>query len=328
MGETRFFHLIYGGVHELSSNPFPYERDLQDLFQTHLRALTGIDFLASEHSTGQRHSRRIDTLGIDEAGRPVVIEYKRSQDENVINQGLDYLDWLEDHQAEFRELVRDTLGDQREVDFGNPRLLCVANEFPRQDQVAARNSRRRIDLVRYRRYGDGFITLEWVCGGEARPPVRKAVAPKPQPALPDYSEYKNWNKIDEKTRDLFRKLEASMTSLGTVRPDAVKHYISFKCTAAPDNRQPVIAYVRLRIRDGLRVLIYETHVRDIPLEDGFTRLYDRGRMREIIIRDEEHIRKAEPLLRTAYDSLSEHGGSPVRSAAARKAWATRQRGRE
>ena len=182
-------------------------------------------------------------------------------------------------------------------------------------------------MVRYRRFGDDFITLEWVCSGEARPPVKKAVPPKPQPALPNYSEYKNWNKTDEKTRDLFRKLETSMTSLlGKVRPDAFKHYVSFKCTAAPGDRPPVIAYVRLRVRDGLRVLIYETHVRDIPLEDGFTRPYDRGRMREIIIRDEEHIRKAAPLLRAAYDSLSEHGGSPVRSAAARKAWATRQRG--
>ena len=345
MGDVRFFHEIYGNVHELPSNPFPYERGLQDFFEKHLRALTGIDFLASEYSTGQLHGRRIDTVGIDKAGRPVVVEYKRRQDENVINQGLDYLAWLEDHQAEFRELVGRRLGDGRvaDVDFGTPRLLCIAGQFMRQDEIAAQNSRRRIELLRYRRYGDAYVALEWVYGGgEVAPPPRPAVSPArtagkkkitppPQPvgpsartADPDYSVYEPWNKTSEETRTLFRKLKTLVESLGNVRTDAFKSEMSFKCMAAPGNRPPVVAYVHLRIRGGLRVLVYETHVRDIPLEDGFTRPYDRGKCREIIIRDGEHIRRAEPLLRAAYDSLSEHGDSPTRSAAARKAWATRR----
>ena len=72
MDAVRFFHETSGDIRELPSNPFPYERGLQEFFEKHLRALTGIDILASEYSTGQRHSRRIDTLGIDAAGRPVV----------------------------------------------------------------------------------------------------------------------------------------------------------------------------------------------------------------------------------------------------------------
>ena len=32
--------------------------------------------------------------GIDENCSPVIIEYKRALNENVINQGLFYLDWL------------------------------------------------------------------------------------------------------------------------------------------------------------------------------------------------------------------------------------------
>ena len=345
MGDVRFFHEIYGNVHELPSNPFPYERGLQEFFEKHLRALTGIDFLASEYSTGQRHGRRIDTVGIDEAGWPVVVEYKRRQDENVINQGLDYLDWLEDHQAEFRELVHKKLGDGRDVDFRTPRLLCIASEFLRQDKVAARNSRRRIELLRYRRYGDAYVALEWVYGGEeAAPAPRPAVSPArtagkekitpaPKPAGssartagedPDYSVYEPWNKTSEEIRTLFRELKTLVESLGSVRTDAFKKEMSFKCMAAPGNKPPVVAYVHLRIRAGLRVLVWETHVRDIPLEDDFTRPCARGRMREITIRNEEHIRRAEPLLRATYDSLSEHGDSPARSTAARKAWASRR----
>ena len=213
---------------------------------------------------------------------------------------------------------------------------------PGQDEVAAQNSRRRIELLRYRRYGDAFMSLEWVHGDApaTTPAVSRAptgakaeVTPAPDPARtpastgseePDYSVYEPWNKSRKETRALFRKLKTLVESLGSVRTDAFKSEISFQCMAAPGNRPPVIAYVHLRIQNGLRVLVYETHVRDIPVEEGFTRPYARGLMREIAIRDGEHIRKAEPLLRAAYDSLSEHGDSPTRSAAARKAWTTRR----
>ena len=257
MSNIRFFHEIYGNVHELpDEGTFPYERGMQEFFEKHLRTLTGIDFLDSEYSTGQRHSRRIDTLGIDEAGRPVVIEYKRHQDENVINQGLDYLAWLEDHQAEFRELVRERFGDGRvaDIDFGTPRLLCIAADFLRQDQIAAQNSRRRVDLLRYRRYGDAYVALEWVYGPEAvKPPPRPTVPPRraaskeqtavaPYPVqppvqppprvgdeVPDLPRYPPWNKTDEATRDLFRRLETLVKSLGNVKTDVFPSEISFKC---------------------------------------------------------------------------------------------------
>ena len=142
-----------------------------------MRTLIGVEFLASEYSTGQRHSRRSHTLGIDGAGRPLVVEYKRRRDENLITQGLDYVAWLEDHQAEIRELVREKLRVERvmSVDFATPRLLCVAAESPRQDQIAAKNGRRRVELLRYRCYGEDYVALEWVCGGET-------IDPAPEPA--------------------------------------------------------------------------------------------------------------------------------------------------
>ena len=328
MATIRFFHERDGNVHELPDRgAFPYERELQEFFEMHLRTLIGVEFLASEYSTGERHSRRIDTLGIDGAGRPVVVEYKRRRDENVINQGLDYVAWLEDHQAEFREIVREKLGVGRVtgIDFRTPRLLCVAGEFPRQDRIAAENSRRRVELLRYRRYGDAHVAVEWVYGGELidsasnqAAPLRRttgeeraSVAPRlprsPAPGTgedPDYSVCPDWVKASEETRTLFRELKTLVDQLGEVRTDPVATGVSFKCMAAAGNRMHVIAHVYLRVRSGLRVLIHEDLVRDIPLEDGFTRPSTGGPYREIVIRDREQIRMAEPLLHAAYDSLS------------------------
>ena len=325
MAAPRLFQGISDNLRELpEQGPFRSERELQEFFETHMHTLTGVEFLESEYSTGQRHRRRIDTLGIDDAGRPVVVEYKRRQDENVINQGLDYLAWLDDHQAEFREIVRKRLGDGRVagIDFTAPRLLCIAAGFPRQDKIAAENSRRRIDLLVYRRFGDAFVALEWAHGGEPPAPdgtLRKdshARHPSTAPGVaggdaPDYSRYKNWDKISEETRTLFRELEEIAKSIGPVRTDPSRNVLSIKCIAAPGDKPRVIAFVHLRTRAGIRLHIHGKHLSHIPLENGFTRPIDRG-YREVAIRDREHIRKAEPLLRAAYDNLSKHGHSPRR----------------
>src|SRR5438477_4416999 len=86
------------------------EKGLQAFAESNLPTLFGVRFIASEFSTGGRHHGRIDTLGIDEDGSPVVIEYKHLENENVINQGLFYLDWLTDHRGDFERLAERKLG--------------------------------------------------------------------------------------------------------------------------------------------------------------------------------------------------------------------------
>ena len=108
------------------------ERSLQALIESNLDEMLGIRFLATEHSTGAKHGGRIDTLGLDENDCPVIIEYKRAVSENVINQGLFYLDWLNDHQADFRWLVMEKLGKAvaESIDWSGTRL-CASQAISR-----------------------------------------------------------------------------------------------------------------------------------------------------------------------------------------------------
>lgn len=124
--------------------------------ESNLQTLLGICFLATEFSTGKVHGGRIDTLRLDENNSPVIIEYKRSLGENVINQGLYYLDWLMDHQADFKWLVMEQLDAEvaTEIDWSTPRLLCVAAYFTKFDRHAVQQIQRHIELLRYRRFGD------------------------------------------------------------------------------------------------------------------------------------------------------------------------------
>jgi RecB family endonuclease NucS len=84
---------------QIKSAQFSKERDLQKLFEANLETLLGVRFIGSEFTTGDRQRGHIDTLGIDQDGYPTIIEYKKSSKENVINQGLFYLDWLIDYKG-------------------------------------------------------------------------------------------------------------------------------------------------------------------------------------------------------------------------------------
>lgn len=88
MGDIKLFRLSAGSAVEVAAGRPGLEKSLQNLAEANLETLLGVRFLATEHSTGKKHSGRIDTLGIDENGCPVIIEYKRTLNQNVINQGL------------------------------------------------------------------------------------------------------------------------------------------------------------------------------------------------------------------------------------------------
>lgn len=99
----------------------------------------------------------------------MIVEYKRYSNENVINQGLFYLDWLLDHKADFRLLVMDKLGKEAadKIEWSGTRLLCIAADFTRYDEHAVAQINRNIELIRYKLFGDDLLLLELVNGASA-----------------------------------------------------------------------------------------------------------------------------------------------------------------
>lgn len=164
MSDIQLFRLHEGTVTELSSEAASLEKQLQALIESHMETLLGVRFLASEYATGKTHRGRIDSLGLDENGCPVILEYKRHSHENVMSQGLFYLDWLMDHQAEFRWLVMEKLGKDiaDHVEWAGTRLLCIASDFTRYDVHAVQQIPRNIELIRYKLFGDDLMLLELV----------------------------------------------------------------------------------------------------------------------------------------------------------------------
>lgn len=147
-------------LNQITLSSFENEKEFQTVFEKHLETLLGIRFIATEFVTGNRQRGRIDTLGIDQDGSPVIIEYKHKSNENVINQGLYYLVWLMDHKGDFQIALQNKYSDKYEVDWGNPRVLLIAEKFSEYDKCAVNRMGGNIELWIYRYYDKGIIFLE------------------------------------------------------------------------------------------------------------------------------------------------------------------------
>lgn len=169
MSDIKLFRYANESATELTGKSVAIEKTLQKLIESQMETFLGVRFLATEYSTGNKFRGRIDSLGLDENGCPVIVEYKRHSNENVINQGLFYLDWLLDHKAEFRLLVMDVLGTDEAggIEWSGTRLLCIAADFTRYDEHAVAQINRNIELIRYKLFGDDLLLLELVNGASA-----------------------------------------------------------------------------------------------------------------------------------------------------------------
>lgn len=167
MSDLKLFKTANDTVAELSGGAVALERSLQLLFEKNLDALLGVRFLASELVC---EGGRMDTIGIDENRSPVIIEYKRATNENVINQGLFYLNWLMGHRKDFEWLVLRRFGmeEAQKVDWSGPRLICIAGDFTKYDEHAVRQMDRNIDLIRYRKFEGDLLLLEQLTAATAR----------------------------------------------------------------------------------------------------------------------------------------------------------------
>jgi predicted transport protein len=314
MSDVKLFKIDDDLVHELTGQALQVEKSLQMLFEANLEQLLGIRFLATEHSTGSVHGGRIDTLGLDEDDCPVIIEFKRAVNENVINQGLFYLDWLMDHRKEFQWLVMEKLGPEiaKEVDWSAPRLICIAGDFTRYDQHAVKQIARNIELIRYRRFDTGLLMLELVHApkqAKSTPPLTSSTESQTisasaeelteDPYLSSRIDYK-LRRSDPDLRDLFEAVRQYLVGLGDdVQVKELKYYIAFKrlknftCAEIYPQAKVVTLYLRL---DPSSVELEEGFSRDVTKIGHF----GTGNL-ELSLNNMDDFAKAQPFLRRAYE---------------------------
>jgi predicted transport protein len=156
---------VEGKLAQIQQQPLAKEKELQQLVEANSLELLDVFVLESEYSTTS--GGRIDTLGVDRNGAPVIIEYKKNQNDNVINQALSYRKWLTAQKPEFFEmLIRKRLSNDIATlinpDWKRPRIICIAENFSKFDIDTADVLLPvfRVELMKYRIYEGGIFHLE------------------------------------------------------------------------------------------------------------------------------------------------------------------------
>ena len=308
LSDLKLFRIDGKQATEVPGTSMALEKPLQALIETNMEALFGVRFIASEYSTGKKHGGRIDSLGLDENGSPTIFEYKRATNQNVINQGLFYLDWLLDHRAEFQLLVMQRLGNDAAdtIDWSNPRLVCVAGDFTRYDEHAVLQINRSIELVRYRDYGGELLALELLTSTEAKATAAgqpAAVNLKPpgskQPSEKTVTELHQ--QAPQALKELYDTLEQHLLGLGDdVVKKVNKNYYAFRrlknfaCVEVHPQSQKLLVYVKSTADPDVLVPGFTRDVTNIGH-------FGTGNL-EISIDSSEDLEQAKPLVQASYEA--------------------------
>jgi predicted transport protein len=203
-----------GTLNKVKLSSFPKEKSLQNLIEKNLFETLDLHFLASEYPTSQ--GGRIDTLAVDSNGAPVIIEYKLTKNENVINQSLSYLRWLKAQKVEFFEMLvmkkldKETSNNLK-IDWKNPRVICIAESYSKFDIDTVEVIPIRLELFQYRYYEGGILSLEPVNVKETSEKIETVYPPD------DFI-----SKLFQNMKDLILQIDENITERKT------KYYIAFR----------------------------------------------------------------------------------------------------
>ncbi len=221
-----------GKLKKLKTIPAEKEKNLQKLIEENLDEVLGMQFLATEYTT--TFGGRIDTLAVDYNGAPVIIEYKRNKNDNVINQALSYLRWLQAQKKEFFEmLILKKVGQETvqkiSIDWKNPRVVCIAESYSKFDIDTVEIIPMRIELFKYRYYDEGIFSLEPLGVSEQKAKsdsITKIEKPTIDTSIDDLIV-----KANTRTKRLFEDIRARIFELDeNIKEKATTSYVAYRVT--------------------------------------------------------------------------------------------------
>jgi len=299
MAEIKLFR--YGqSVQELKSSSATLEKEIQKVIENNMYEFFGVNFLQSEWSVDNGR-RRMDSIGIDENNCPVIFEYKCHSNENVINQGLYYLNWLLEHKADYKLLVLDKMGKKLadEIDWSMPRVICIAGDFNKYDEEAINLINRNISLIRYTKFDKDLLMFELLNTNTVAPmKVDEPTNEKQTNVKYNLTTFEEqYNKAPNAMREIFNELNEYALSLGDdVSESVLKLYKAFK---------KIKNFATMEIYQSKILLNIKLNPDDFKLDDELRDVREIGHWGcgdlELVIKNKNQIDKAKELLRKSYE---------------------------
>ena len=286
---------------------FSAEKDLQALIEKNLQTVFGCRFVASEFPTGATHAGRIDTLALSEDNNPVIVEYKKVESSDLINQSLFYLSWIRDHLGDFTIAAQKELGADVVVDASDVRVICLAPNYKKYDLHAVQVMGANLELWTYRLFKNDSLYLEEVFQksvATAASPVGKPLTVGQKAALSrktgSYTIDQHFKGKPTRMQDLARSVQEFLLGLdSSIEEVPKKYYVAYKISqniaCMEIQKQRVLLYVKL---DPKKIEMPKKIARDVT-NIGH---YGTGAL-ELSVRAPQDIWVVKPLLEQAYQKI-------------------------
>jgi predicted transport protein len=217
----------------IKEKPFRLEKDIQDLTESNLKTILGLDFVKSEFAL---NNFRIDTLAFDkEANAFVIVEYKRDKNFSVIDQGYAYLSLMLNNKAdfilEFNENLDKTL-KRNDVDWSQSRVLFVSPAFTNYQREAINFKDLPIELWEIKRFENNTVSYEQIQKGGTQESI-KTISKADQTIdnvareIKVYSEQEHLENASEEIKELYEKMKNSILNFDNIEVKPKKKYIAF-----------------------------------------------------------------------------------------------------
>lgn len=217
----------------IKETPFKLEKDLQTLTENNLEKVFGLQLVKSEFAL---QKFRIDTLAYDkEANAFVIIEYKRSKNFSVIDQGYAYLSLMLNNKSdfilEFNENLNNTL-KRNDVDWSQSRVLFVSPNFTNYQREAINFKDLPIELWEVKRYENQTVSYEQIIKSDSQESINtisksdktiRSVAKE----IKVYTEQEHFQNVSDEIKELYDKVKSAILDLGNIEIKPKKKYIAF-----------------------------------------------------------------------------------------------------
>lgn len=247
---------------------FRLEKDLQSLVENNIETIFNCKLIATEFTTGNIHSGRIDTLALSEDYNPVIIEYKKVASSDLINQSLYYLHWIRDHKGDFQIAVNKKMGKEIEVDWTDIRVICLAPEYKKYDLHAVQVMGANIELWQYKLYENGILNIEEVfkrtstnthdetddCSGKNPIMVEAGKKAAQTRKTATYTLEEHFKNLDESMLALFNTIRDYIISIdSSIEETPKKNYIAYKTSqnfvCMQTYKKKITLYLKLNAED-------------------------------------------------------------------------------
>ena len=156
----KIFNIKNNNADEVEGIPFKSEKEIQNLVESNIDKIFDLQFIKSELPVGKY---RIDTLCFGEENNSfVIVEYKKGNNNSVIDQGYAYLQLLLNNKSDFVLVLSQYLNKimkVEDIDWSQSRIVFISQSFTQYQKDSVNFKDVPFELWEIQKYSNNTVVF-------------------------------------------------------------------------------------------------------------------------------------------------------------------------